>query len=257
MEVGAVTAPAPGTQPEGIRDQREASAYVRRMFTQIAPRYDLLNHLLSLNLDRRWRRRAAQGFAHVVGRPGARVLDLCCGTGDLTFALQRRAVPGVTFVGSDFAHPMLTRAREKAAVPGSAQASHFAEADALQLPFAAETFDLVVAAFGFRNLANYQAGLQEMHRVLKPGGEAGILEFSAARNSLVTALYQFYFTKVLPRIGGALSGNPAAYSYLPASVLKFPSPQELMAQMAAAGFHEARYETLTLGAVALHQGKKL
>lgn len=248
---------APGTQPEGIRGEREASAYVRQMFSQIAPRYDVLNHLLSLNLDKLWRARTAARFAHILQRPNARALDLCCGTGDLTFALQREGVKrggrDAQLFGCDFAHPMLTRAREKACsgVP------QFAEADALQLPFADNSFDLVTAAFGFRNLANYETGLREMHRVLKPGGEMGILEFSAPRNSVFSALYKFYFAKVLPRIGGAVSGSSAAYSYLPASVMKFPSPDELARQMTAAGFAHARFEAWTFGVVALHVGQKL
>ncbi len=248
----------PGTQPEGIRDEREASAYVRRMFSQIAPRYDLLNHLLSLNLDKLWRARAARRFASILQRPGARVLDLCCGTGDLLFALRRegarRGEPGAQFLGSDFAHPMLVRAREKSAeLAGPAE---FAEADALQLPFADDSFDLLTAAFGFRNLANYQAGLREMRRVLKPGGELGILEFSAPRNSFVASLYKFYFTQLLPRVGGAVSGSGAAYSYLPASVMKFPAPDEFARWMAAAGFADARFESWTAGIVTLHTGKK-
>ncbi len=273
-----MSAGAPGTQPEGIRDEREASAYVRRMFSQIARRYDLLNHLLSFNLDKAWRARTARRFAHILQRPDARVLDLCCGTGDLTLALAREAEKclahraqrskasanqsearaGELFVGCDFAHPMLTRASEKArqSPVASHQPPAFTEADALQLPFRAESFDLVTAAFGFRNLANYEAGLQEIRRVLKPGGEAGILEFAAPRNSLLASLYKLYFTQVLPCVGGAISGSSAAYSYLPASVSKFPSPQELAQQMSAAGFASVRFESWTFGAVALHAGKK-
>ncbi len=243
----------PGTQPEGIRDEREASAYVRRMFSQIAPRYDLLNHLLSLNLDRLWRARTASRFAHILRRPGARVLDLCCGTGDLVFALRRKAAPGVECYGSDFAHPMLTRALEKSPMQGGAA---FAEADALQLPFADNSFDLITAAFGFRNLANYEAGLREMHRVLRPGGEVGILEFAAPRNSLLASLYKFYFTRLLPRVGGAVSGSGSAYSYLPASVMKFTTPDELARLMASSGLADARFETWTAGIVTLHIGRK-
>jgi len=252
--VGVVNPGVPGTQPEGIRDEREASAYVRRMFSQIAPRYDLLNHLLSLNLDKLWRARTAKRFTHILQRSNARVLDLCCGTGDLLFALGHKAASGVLLVGSDFAHPMLTRAREKS--QAAAPACSFTEADALQLPFADNSFDLLTAAFGFRNLANYEAGLREIHRVLRPGGEAGILEFAAPQNSFLALLYKFYFTKLLPRVGGAVSGSGSAYSYLPASVLKFPSPDDLAGLMAATGFSSARFEVWTAGIVTLHIGEK-
>lgn len=261
---------APGTQPEGVRDEREASAWVRRMFSQIAPRYDLLNHLLSFNLDRLWRARTVARFERILFHSDARVLDLCCGTGDLTLALWGKARAGTDSKetqcakvwGADFAHPMLVRAREKAARAAAARAEdsarvpQFAEADAMQLPFASGSFDLVTAAFGFRNLANYEAGLREICRVLKPGGEVGILEFSAPRNAVFTALYKLYFTQIVPRVGGTVSGSREAYSYLPASVSKFPSPAELTELMSANGFADVRHEPWMFGAVALHVGRK-
>jgi len=287
-------AAVPGTQPEGIRDERAAAAYVREMFSRIAPRYDLLNHLLSLNMDKRWRRRTARRFGHILRRADARVLDLCCGTGDLALALVDEGVRaerkskaltqrsilrpprsfgadsgqaeghrehrGATVWGSDFAHPMLVRAKEKAGAEshryeGVAQV-RFVEADTLQLPVADTSFDLVTAAFGFRNLANYGAGLREIHRVLKPGGEVGILEFAAPRSRALGALYRLYFTQILPRVGGAVSGNRAAYSYLPASVSKFPEPAELQAQMRAIGFSDPHSDLWTFGVVALHTARK-
>jgi demethylmenaquinone methyltransferase / 2-methoxy-6-polyprenyl-1,4-benzoquinol methylase len=252
----------PGTQPEGARSEKEASQRVREMFSLIAPRYDLLNHLLSFSLDRLWRRRAAYRFLHILRRPQSRILDLCCGTGDLTLALERarhnalrpRPSSAELVLGSDFARPMLERAAQKAAIVGSA--AEFLAADALALPFADASFDLVTAAFGFRNLANYEHGLREMARVLRPGGEIGILEFSEPRRWPIAPLYEFYFRRILPRIGGAISGSAEAYSYLPASVGKFPQPDELAARMADASFADVRYELWTGGIVALHSGRR-
>ena len=249
-----------GTRPEGARDERDARRRVRDMFSNIAPRYDFLNHLLSGSLDKVWRRRTAKRFAHILRRPGTRVLDLCCGTGDITFALQRRAVrlrEGVAgtpsqFLGADFALPMLQLAQTKAIHGG--QRAGFVGADALALPFADAAFDLVTTAFGFRNLVNYEHGLREIARVLKPGGELGILEFCEPRSGPLAALYQFYFTRVLPKIGGTISGSGEAYSYLPRSVQKFPSPQVLQEWMEAAGFQNAQFERWTCGIVALHRG---
>ncbi len=169
--------PLPGTRPEGTRDEREAAARVRDMFTRIAPRYDFLNHLLSFSLDKIWRRRTAKRFAVVLRRPEARVLDVCCGTGDLAFALDRtrsRALGPARrepIVGSDFVEAMLVRAREKARQGRSSTV--FAAADALQLPFPDASFDLVTTAFGFRNLANYEDGLREFARVLKAARRTG------------------------------------------------------------------------------------
>ncbi|MGH9818346.1 MAG: class I SAM-dependent methyltransferase, partial [Candidatus Acidiferrales bacterium] len=159
---------------------------------------------------------------------------------------------GATIWGSDFAHPMLVRAREKA----SHRSIRLVEADALALPWPDTSLDLVTAAFGFRNLANYEAGLREIHRVLKPGGEVGILEFAAPRSRMIAALYRLYLTQILPRAGGAVSGSRAAYSYLPASVMKFPPPEELQAQMRAIGFSDPRTDLWTLGVVALHTASK-
>lgn len=227
------------------------------MFSRIAPRYDLLNHLLSLNLDRLWRKRTARHFQHILARADARVLDLCCGTGDLAMALckegRRGGRDGAQVWGSDFAHPMLCLARKKHCGEGPQQ---YIEADTLRLPFPDGSFDLVTAAFGFRNLANYEAGLREIWRALKPGGEVGILEFSEPRPAPIRPLYRFYFRHILPRVGGAISGSNAAYSYLPASVLKFPSPEELAALMTRCGYTEARFEVWTAGIVALHTGRR-
>lgn len=254
--------PLPGTRPEGSHDEREASARVRDMFTRIAPRYDFLNHLLSFSIDRIWRRRTAQRFIEILRRPDARALDLCCGTGDLAFALDRarsRALGASQshrspLIGSDFVEPMLTRAREKAW-----RANHsavFAAADALHLPFPDSSFDLVTTAFGFRNLANYEQGLCEIARVLKRGGEVGILEFTEPASGPMAGLFRFYFKHILPRIGGAISGNSEAYKYLPGSVARFPSPPELAALMEQTGFTSPRVASWNFGSVILHSAAR-
>jgi demethylmenaquinone methyltransferase/2-methoxy-6-polyprenyl-1,4-benzoquinol methylase len=245
---------APGTRPEGVRDEREAAAHVREMFGRIAPRYDLLNHLLSLDIDKLWRRRVARQFSAILHDPSARVLDLCCGTGDLALAFRKEAPAGAAIVGSDFVPEMLVRARAKAAGRGSGVT--FVEADALALPFGDASFDLVSCAFGFRNLANYHRGLAEILRVLRPGGVAAILEFAEPRGKLFGSLYRFYFRRVLPRLGGLISGSGCAYAYLPDSVSKFPSPEALQAQFGRAGYTKAHFERWTGGIVALHTARK-
>jgi demethylmenaquinone methyltransferase/2-methoxy-6-polyprenyl-1,4-benzoquinol methylase len=252
------TAPVKGTRPEGAQTEADASRKVRAMFTEIAPRYDFLNHLLSLELDRLWRARAAAHLRPILQRNDAHVLDLCCGTGDLTFALTRGASAQV--IGADFSHAMLQRANEKSKASardrkaqGAAPAAFF-EADALRLPFADASFDLVTTAFGFRNLANYESGLREIRRVLKPGATLAILEFTEPPPGLAGDLYRWYCRKVLPKIGGLLSGNPNAYKYLPASVARFFRPDELASLMRNIGFTSVEYRLWTLGSVALHTG---
>ena len=231
-----------GATPAGAANEQEAARWVRAMFGRVAHRYDLANHLLSFNIDRRWRARAVRRVGPTLARPGARALDLCCGTGDLLVALGAART-----VGADFCHPMLVRARQKGA-------RRLVEADALSLPFPAACFDAVTAAFGFRNLANYEAGLAEIRRVLRPGGMLAILEFSQPPHAVFGALYNFYSRRILPLIGGALSGSRDAYTYLPESVRRFPSVEELAAMIRAAGFRDAGYERMTGGIVALHTG---
>ena len=244
---------AKGTRPAGARTEEEASRSVREMFTKIATRYDLLNHLLSLQLDRMWRRRTARRLAVILARPDATVLDLCCGTGDLALALARAGRARV--IGADFAHPMLVRARKKSAGESRAPFAYF-EADALRLPFADVSFDLVTSAFGFRNLANYEAGLREIHRVLKAGGTLAILEFTEPRDGLFGTIYRWYLHNLLPRLGRAISGDASAYSYLPASVTRFFLPEELAALMRAVGYQQTKFEVWTGGTVALHTGRR-
>jgi demethylmenaquinone methyltransferase/2-methoxy-6-polyprenyl-1,4-benzoquinol methylase len=222
------------------------------MFGRIAPRYDLLNHLLSFNLDKRWRARTVARVSEILDRPDAQVLDLCCGTGDVLLALERRA--NRPLLASDFCHPMLVEARRK--ISSRRFRTPVFEADALSLPLAGASLDLITVAFGFRNLANYQRGLEEILRVLKPGGVAAILEFSQPSNPAFRALYGFFSTRILPRIGGMISGSPEAYSYLPESIRKFPGAEQLAEEMRRAGFSRVEFERMTGGAVALHLARK-
>ena len=255
----------PGTRPEGARDEREAAAHVQKMFGKIVPRYDFLNHLLSFSLDKLWRRRTAKRFAHILKRPAAPVLDLCCGTGDLAFALERERASALLtgenaeserpIVGGDFVQPMLERAREKGRA--GAYSAVFVAADALNLPFEDARFDLVTAAFGFRNLSNYEKGLREFARVLKHGGEMGILEFSEPASGFMAVAFRIYFQHVLPRIGRALSGHSDAYEYLPASVQKFPGPQDLTRMIEDSGFENVRVDSWNFGSVLLHSARRI
>jgi demethylmenaquinone methyltransferase/2-methoxy-6-polyprenyl-1,4-benzoquinol methylase len=241
-----------GAAPAGARDQEAAAAAVRDMFTSIAPRYDLLNHVLSMNIDRVWWNRTARAFVEVLRRPDVQVLDLCCGTGDMTFALHRRMKSADSALfGADFSHAMLVRAAQKS----GDRDIRWIEADALNLPFAADKFQLVTAAFGFRNLANYDRGLAEIYRVLGPGGEVGILDFGEPQG-LLGKLYRVYFRRVLPAIGTLISGVRGPYSYLPASVLRFPSPEEMLQRMREAGFTEVSWTPYTFGIAGLYRGKK-
>jgi len=246
-----------GAAPEGASDRDSAARAVREMFTSIAPRYDLLNHVLSFNVDRLWWCRTARIFRHIVTRPGARVLDLCCGTGDMTFALRRQAErSAVLILGADFSHAMLRLARAKSAKSvRNGSAPGWIEADALNLPFPSEHFDLVTAAFGFRNLSDYDAGLREIVRLLRPGGECGILDFGEPKGAF-GALYRIYFKKVLPRVGTWIAGVRGPYAYLPASVERFPQPEEMLARMQSAGFSEASWTPYTFGIAGLYRGRK-
>jgi demethylmenaquinone methyltransferase/2-methoxy-6-polyprenyl-1,4-benzoquinol methylase len=236
-----------GTTPQGIKSEEQAAAWVRDMFGQVAPRYDLLNHLLSFNIDRHWRNRTVRRVLPILQRTDARVLDLCCGTGDLLIALQSAGKARV--LGSDFCHPMLTAASRKVN-----DAAILFESDALSLPVPDDSLDLVTVAFGFRNLANYEKGLIELRRVLRPGGVAAILEFSRPPNPAFRALYEFYSRHVLPKLGTAISGSKDAYTYLPESVRKFPDAEGLADKMKEAGLRDVQFERMTFGIVALHLG---
>lgn len=244
--------PGNGTTPEGAQSEQEAARWVQRMFAEVAPRYDLLNHVLSMNIDKHWRARTVRRLRPSLRNPQAKVLDLCCGTGDLLIELERAA--GRPLMGSDFCLPML----EGAAVKLRQQklASSLFDGDGLSLPFANDTLDLITIAFGFRNFANYRSGLAELYRVLKPGGALALLEFSHPPNRLVRGAYEFYSHQVLPRIGAMVSGSASAYRYLPSSVRKFPTAPDLAAWMREAGFDAVDFEYMTLGVVALHVGRK-
>jgi len=219
------------------------------MFTAIAPRYDFLNHVLSLNLDRRWRRRAVARLAWET-RPDGTYLDVCAGTMDLAAELARQAGFRGSVVGADFVVPMLVRGRGKAlrAVPVAA--------DALTLPFPDASFDGAMVGFGLRNLADLDAGLREAARVLKPGARFVVLEFTTPRMAPLRAVYLFYFRRVLPVVGRVVSKHTDGYTYLPESVLAFPDPDAFAARFAAAGFRDVRYDVLTGGICALHHGAR-
>ncbi len=248
IEKHAVT----GAAPAGTSDQEASARAIREMFTSIAPRYDLLNHVLSCNVDRLWWRRTARRFAHILSRPGAHVLDLCCGTGDMAFALRRQAGKApARILGADFSHAMLQRAGRKSA----GTALRWVEADALHLPFADAQFDLVTSAFGFRNLADYDAGLREIARILRPEGECGILDFGEPRG-LIGRVYRFYFKRVLPRVGTMISGVRGPYAYLPASVERFPDPAEMLERMRGTGFNQVWWTPYTFGIAGVYWGKK-
>jgi demethylmenaquinone methyltransferase/2-methoxy-6-polyprenyl-1,4-benzoquinol methylase len=240
-----------GTTPEGTKTEQEASRWVRSMFGRVAPRYDLANHLLSANVDVYWRNRTVARVRDVLRRPDARVLDLACGTGDLLIALERES--GRRLIGSDFCHPMLTGAHTK--LERERLRSVLVESDALALPFPDASLDLITIAFGYRNLANYRAGLDEMRRVLRPGGALAILEFTQPPNRSFAAVYNWYSRNVLPIVGGAISGAPEAYRYLPESVRKFPDAPGLASLMKEADFQPVEWEYLTFGIAALHIGR--
>ncbi|HEY7686978.1 MAG TPA: ubiquinone/menaquinone biosynthesis methyltransferase [Gemmatimonadales bacterium] len=242
-------APPPASEVVSPAGGQAKRSYVRGMFTAIAPRYDFLNHVLSLNIDRRWRRRAVARLAWEA-RPGGTYLDVCAGTMDLAAELARQAGFYGSVVGADFVVPMLARGRTKAAraVPVAA--------DALTLPFPDASFDGAMVGFGLRNLADLDAGLREAARVLKPGARFVALEFSTPRLAPLRAVYLFYFRRVLPVVGRVVSKHTDAYTYLPESVLAFPDPDAFAARFTAAGFRDVRYDVLAGGICALHHGAR-
>ena len=270
--------PATGARPRGISDPQAAAQNIQQMFDTIAPTYDRANHLLSLGIDRYWWTRAAWTLRHTLRRPETVILDLCCGTGDMTLALDRyrpkaspSRIPGAPsqtvspsevgrllaactpapIIAADFSHRMLSLGARKFAgrniVP--------VEADALHLPLADRSVDLVTAAFGFRNLSDYAGGLAELHRVLRPGGQIAILECNQP-DGLVGALYSLYFQHILPRLGGLVSHAPRAYAYLPDSVLRFPRPPRMKQLITEAGFINPRWTSYTLGTAGLYRATR-
>ena len=234
-------------------NELEHARAVREMFSGIAKRYDFLNHFLSVNTDKRWRRLVSKKLKDVLDREDALVLDVACGTGDLSVELQTSGKAKV--VGTDFCRPMLEIAfdkndKNKTSIP-------YIEADGMNLSFAGETFDAVTIAFGLRNFSNWQDGLVELHRILKKGGKLAILEFSAPVVPGFKQIFNLYFTQLLPRIGGAVSGSRGAYEYLPDSVSRFPDQKGLAKMLEETGFSSVEYKNLTGGIAALHIGTKI
>jgi len=231
----------------GKNSAQDHARRVREMFARISPRYDLLNHLLSANIDRRWRQAVVRKLQPLL-TVDAQMLDVGCGTGDLSIALFEKTA--VRVVGVDFCRPMLEFAARKA------PQLRFVEGDALRLPFASSAFDAVTIGFGLRNLSSVEQGLAELRRVLKPQGWVAILEFSKPVVPGIRALVAFYYKRLLPWIGGLLSGSRSAYEYLPDSISHFPDQQKLAAMMREAGFEEVSFQNLTGGVAALHTGRR-
>lgn len=232
--------------------EAEHERAVKAMFTGIAGRYDLLNHLLSLNIDKLWRRRVKRILSDTIAHRHAVVLDIACGTGDLSIELASGT--NASIIGTDFCRPMLAIAHGKAAKGG--KPLPFIESDAMSLSFPDNSFDAATIAFGLRNLPNFENGLREMFRVIKPGGRMVILEFSSPVVPGFRQAFNFYFLKVLPRIGGLVSGSRSAYEYLPNSVQKFPDQKALAAMMTSIGYTSVTYQNLTGGIAAIHVGTK-
>ena len=255
--------PTPGARPTGVSDPAAAAQSIQQMFDAIAPRYDLLNHLLSAGIDRLWWRRTARAVRPILARPEAVVLDLCCGTGDMTLALDKlrpRALnqqPATNnqqpspILAVDFSRNMLALAQPKFA----GRNIRAIEADALHLPFADASIDLVTCAFGFRNLASYPEGLAELHRVLRPSGQIAILDFNQP-TGLMSALYNLYFKRVLPLLGRLISRDAAAYTYLPESVARFPTPPRMIELISATGFTAPTWTPYTFGIAGLYRASK-
>ena len=239
-------------QNERTNEELKHAKTVREMFSQISPSYDSLNHILSVNIDKRWRKIVRKKLQDILANEDALVLDVACGTGDLSIELQKGAKAKI--IGTDFCYPMLEIAAEKnelenASIP-------YIEGDALSLPFSDESFDAVTIAFGLRNLANWEDGLKELQRILKPEGKLVVLEFSQPIVPGFRQVFQFYFKNVLPKIGGAVSGSQGAYEYLAESVSRFPNQKELAKMMRENGLSNVEYKNLTGGVAAIHIGTK-
>jgi demethylmenaquinone methyltransferase / 2-methoxy-6-polyprenyl-1,4-benzoquinol methylase len=230
----------------------EHAKKVREMFERISPKYDFLNHFLSINIDKRWRRLVRKSLVNVLNDKNALVLDVACGTGDLSIELQKDSAAKI--IGTDFCRPMLSIANEKN--EPQANAIPYVEGDAMSLPFPDETFDALTIAFGLRNLSNWENGLRELNRVLKPNGKLVVLEFSEPIVPGFRQAYNLYFNKILPKIGGAFSGETSAYQYLSDSVSRFPNQKSLKEMMTKVGFSNVEYKNLTGGIAAIHSGTK-
>ena len=246
----AAHAPQEGGAGGSTKAAESTARALRKMFAAVAPSYDFLNHFLSVGQDIAWRKTVAKTLRSVLERRGSNAADLCCGTGDLAFELERYSAGRV--FGTDFCHPMLVLAKRKAL----RRSTLFLEADTLALPFPDGLLDLVTLAFGFRNLASYARGLEEIRRVLKPQGSLAILEFSEVQGTVFGPFFRFYFRHLLPRIGTWISGVPGPYQYLHDSVARFPNQQALSQLLRAEGFLNIRYFNLTGGIAALHLAEK-
>ena len=225
---------------------------IRKLFNNIAADYDRLNHLLSLNIDKIWRRKAVRQIVDV--RKPLRVLDVACGTGDLTIEIARRVAPGSQVTGIDLSEGMMAIGREKIARAGVAAEMVLGDCEAL--PYEANQFDRIAVGFGVRNFEHMERGVREMFRVLVPGGRLLILELSLPTNTFIRQCYKFYFQKILPIVGGMISGNYGAYDYLPASVINFPVPKRFLEMMEQAGFCELKQKPLTFGICRIYIGTK-
>lgn len=239
-------------QEERTSGELEHARKVREMFSRISPKYDFLNHFLSVNTDKRWRKLVSKKLRDILDDKNALVLDVACGTGDLSVELQKRSKAKV--IGTDFCRPMLAIAdekndTEKLSIP-------YIEGDAMKLPFADDRFDAVTIAFGLRNLSNWNDGLIELKRILKQGGKLVVLEFSEPIVPGFRQIYQFYFNKILPKIGGVFSGEQSAYQYLSDSVSNFPNQKQLQLMMLEIGFMDVEFKNLTGGVAAIHTGTK-
>jgi len=275
VPINTIHEPVSGARPIGTTSPIAAADNIRRMFDTIAPTYDRANHLLSFGLDRTWWFRAARALRPILQRPQAVVLDLCCGTGDMTLALYRHrpkwnpgsgaasmtaSTPRVgsstpeqpaPILAADFSHPMLSLALPKFAGKNIVPI----EADALRLPLADSSVDLVTFAFGFRNLSSYPAGLHELHRVLRPGGQIAILECNQPAG-LIGSLYNVYFRRILPTVGGWISRSPHAYTYLPESVARFPQPPRMKQLILEAGFTDPTWTSYTFSTAGLYRATR-
>jgi demethylmenaquinone methyltransferase/2-methoxy-6-polyprenyl-1,4-benzoquinol methylase len=249
---------AAGSRPAGADNEVAAAQAVREMFDSIAPRYDLLNHILSASVDRLWWWQTARRFKPILANPDAQILDICCGTGHMTMALLKGRPRGARpILAADFSRGMLAHGAERFEARRSrGHGTPYAialEADALHLPLRDASLDLVVTAFGFRNLANYEAGLREFNRVLKPGGQLGILDFSEP-GGLIGKAYALYFHRILPTIAGIIGGKGGAYRYLPTSVGNFPPPEEMIALMKSTGYAQCAWQPYTFCIAGLYTG---
>lgn len=231
----------------------EHAKAVKEMFSGIATKYDFLNHFLSVNIDKRWRKKVSASLKEILDNPNATVLDVACGTGDL--ALELKLAGKAKVIGTDFCRPMLAIAKDK--TDKQTEQIPYLEADGMNLSFEDNSFEAATIAFGLRNFSNWEDGLIELHRILKKDGKLAILEFSSPIVPGFRQVFNFYFANVLPRIGGVVSGSRGAYEYLPDSVSKFPDQKKLAEMMRQIGFSNVEYKNLTGGIAAIHKGVKV